>query len=120
MALPTIPYRPQVTNWTCGAASLRMIYASYGLEVGESDIWALLKSNRFDPSGVLSSRLVWEVCRRGLSAVVLQARSPWDMLQVCMRLGIRVVFNLPAKRGSPQRHFGVLAGGDELGIVLHD
>src|SRR4051794_8744769 len=118
--MPPIPYRKQETRWTCGAASLRMVYASYGLEFSEAEVWAILKPNRNDRSGVSSSRLAWEAQRRGFPALAVQARHPWQMLTTCARLAIRAVFHQPLSRGSPRRHFSILAHADEGGIVLHD
>ncbi|WP_406695661.1 cysteine peptidase family C39 domain-containing protein [Singulisphaera sp. Ch08] len=118
--MPPIPYRKQETRWTCGAASLRMVYASFGLELSEAELWAILKPNRIDRSGVHSSRLAWEAQQRGYAAIAVQARLPWELLSTCSRLGIRVVFHQPLSRGSQQRHFSILAHADEDGIVLHD
>src|SRR3954454_20774552 len=91
----TIPYRAQETGWTCGAASLRMVYASFGLEVAESEVWASLKPNPLDRSGVKTSRLAWEARRRGFAALALQARMPWALIRDCARWGVRVVFQQP-------------------------
>ena len=55
---PSMPYRKQETRWTC-AASLRMVYASFGLELSEAELWDILKPIRTDRSGVESSRLAW-------------------------------------------------------------
>lgn len=120
LGMPSIPYRRQESRWTCGAASLRMVYASFGLELSESELWAILQPNRIDRTGVHSSRLAWEARQRGFSAIAVQARLPWELISRCSRLGIRVVFHQPLSQGSRQRHFSTLAHADEFGIILHD
>src|SRR4051812_13046693 len=100
-----VPFRPQETRWTCGAASLRMVYASFGLDLSEAEVWAILKPNRNDRSGIAPSRLAWEARRRGFEAVAVQARRPWEMLSTCARHAIHAVFHQPLSRGSPKRHF---------------
>ncbi|SIO60657.1 Peptidase C39 family protein [Singulisphaera sp. GP187] len=120
LPMPSIPYRKQETRWTCGAASLRMVYASFGLEFSEAELWAILKPNRIDRSGVYASRLAWEAQQRGFAALTVQARLPWELLSTCSRLGVRVVFHQPLSQGSRQRHFSILTHADADGIVLHD
>lgn len=115
-----IPYRKQETGWTCGAASLRMAYASFGLDLSEPELWAILQPNRLDRSGVYPARLAWEAQTRGFSALAVQARRPWELLSTCARLGIRAVFHQPLARGSPRRHFSILTQADDEGIIVHD
>lgn len=117
---PLVPYRKQETGWTCGAASLRMAYASFGLELSEPELWAILQPDRLDRSGVYPARLAWEAQNRGFSAMAVQARRPWDLLTTCARHGIRAVFHQPLSRGSPRRHFSILAQADDDRIIVHD
>lgn len=120
LATALIPYRAQETGWTCGAASLRMVYASLGLELTEGAIWSSLKPNPYDRSGVKASRLAWDAQRRGFEALALRARDPWELIRVSFGQRLRLIFQQPLTWGSPRRHFSVLAEADDDGIVLHD
>src|SRR3954454_17949224 len=118
--LPTIPYHKQEAGWTCGAATLRMAYASFGLELTEAEVWAGLSPGRDHRTGVRTSRLAWDARGRGFAALAVQARQPWGMLSACARLGFRAVVSHPLFWGSSRRHFSILAAADESGILLHD
>src|SRR5512140_3387987 len=91
----TIPYERQEdlqTNRMCGAASLSMIYRSFGETVPQAEIWSRIsKHNR---SGSLASTtylMAQDALGRGFSALAIQVKHPLQVLRLCRENGIRVV-----------------------------
>jgi len=116
-----IPYVRQESAWTCGAASLGMVYRSLGADYSQAEIWsAIAAPGPLDSSGVALHRLGRDALERGFAAVVVQAADPWAAVVACDRGGVRVIVNQPLTRGSPRRHYAVLAGVAGDGVTLHD
>ena len=121
---PTIPFEKQSdprTSRMCGAASLSMVYRSFGKEVPQAEIWtAISKPNRF---GVVSSTthlMAQDAINRGFAAVAIQARHPLQVLRLCREGGIRAILNHRVQTDSTAGHYSVLVDLDEKGVTLHD
>lgn len=120
-ASPAIPFARQETPWWCGAASLAMVYGSFGLPASQPAIWTRIAADDHgDRSGVRNHRLALDAIAQGLVAVAFRADDPWEALRRCDAGGVRVVLDLPLRRWATGRHFSVFAGIDGDGIWLHD
>lgn len=124
-ALPiAIPYERQSdpdTHRGCGAACLSMVYKSFGKEVPQAEIWSkIAKPNRF---GIVSSTthlMALDAISQGLSAVIVQARHPIQVLRLCHEGGIRAILNQRPSPDASSGHFTVLADIDDKFVVVHD
>lgn len=118
-----IPYRKQHSSTAdrrCGAAALAMVYASLGLSDSQEEIWQQIAG---PGTGTRAARTHWlgqNALSRGLSAVVLQALRPWDVLRSCWGNGVCVVLNHRVRLDSPSGHYSVLVGIDREQAILHD
>jgi hypothetical protein len=126
MGAPSIavPYEKQEdpqTHRGCGAACLSMVYKSFAKDVAQSEIWPLIaKSNRF---GVVSSTthlMALHAIREGLSAVIIQARHPLQVLRLCREGGIRAIINQRPQAGVVNGHYTVLLDVDDKSVIVHD
>lgn len=116
-----LPFIPQETDEYCGAAALAMVYQSYGVDVTQQIIWEGIASNSADGGQCAhTNSLAMDALRRGFAALILRAKQPWKMLEVCDREGIRAILNLRIGRNSHQGHYAVLFGLDGDHAVLHD
>ena len=112
------PYEKQEDNYKCGAASLGMVYRSFGQSWTQAEIWPGIQ--RHGRVGAWTYRLACDAQQRGFAALVLQAREPWVLLDRCLKHGLRVIVNQQLRRGSGQRHFTVVTElGDEW-VTYHD
>jgi hypothetical protein len=113
-------FNPQ-TNRGCGAACLSMVYRSFGKEVPHAETWPMIaKPNRF---GIVSSTthlMAQHAIGQGLSAVILQARHPIQVLRLCREGGIAAILNLRAGFDSCSGHFTALVDIDDKMVVLYD
>ncbi len=120
----TIPYERQIdpqTSRMCGAASLSMVYRSFGKEVPQTEIWPAIAKRT--ASGSLASTthlMVQDAVNRGFSAVAIQARHPLQALRLCREWGIHVILNHRLRRELPAGHYSVLVDLDDKTVVLHD
>lgn len=119
-----IPYERQAsphTNRMCGAASLSMVYRSFGRPFTQDEIWPRIsKPNRFGTTASTTHLMARDALSRGFAAVVTQARQPLQTLRLCREQDIRVVLNHRLKADSPAGHFTVLVDIDDEDVVLHD
>lgn len=105
----------------CGAAALRMVYLSFGIDVSQPLIWP--RVSRHDGCGIRSARthlLAADAERRGLRASIIQADCPREVLARCWDHDIRVILNHRPHAASRAGHYSVLAGVDERGLEMHD
>lgn len=121
---PTIPFELQdhaAGQRMCGAAVLCMVYRSFGLKLTQTEVWDSIA--RIDAYGNRAGRtylLAADAIRRGLCAVVVQARRPWETLVACWSAGVRVILNHRIRPSSVRGHFSVLAGLADEQARLHD
>jgi hypothetical protein len=121
---PAIPFELQdhaIGQRMCGAAALCMVYRSFGLLLTQAEVWETIARN--DASGNRAGRtylLAADALRRGLTALVLQARRPWQTLAACWSAGVRVILNHRVRPSSLRGHFSVLAGLSDEQAWLHD
>ena len=119
-----IPYRQQQFEGgdrRCGAAALAMVYASLGMADSQGAIWRQIAAASDGKARTARTHLLAQnALGRGLSAVVLQALRPWDLLGACWDSGVRVVLNHRLRLNSPSGHYSVLAGIDGERVILHD
>ena len=64
--------------------------------------------------------LAQDALRRGLCAVVFQARDPWEVLRRCRKHSLGVILNHRGGTDSTAGHCTVLVGLDEGHAILHD
>jgi len=126
MSAPSIaiPYEKQSDphlHRGCGAACLSMVYRSFGKEVPQAEIWPLIaKKNRFASIASTTHLMALHALSQGLSAVVIQARHPLQVLRLCRDGGIRAILNLRLQADAPVGHYAVLVDIDDKNVVLHD
>jgi hypothetical protein len=119
-----IPYVKQVDtpgNQRCGAASLCMVYESFGLACEQTEIWeGVSRRGAYSTRRAQTYRLAADAIARGLAALVLQARQPWPILQAAAAAEVRVILNQRIKEGNSQGHFTVLVAIDDATATIHD
>jgi Peptidase C39 family len=119
-----IPFERQEnlqTHRGCGAACLSMVYKSFGKDVPQGEIWPLIaKQNRFGSIASTTHLMALHAIRQGLSAVIVQARHPLQVLRLCHEAGIRAIINQRPHSGVQTGHYTVLVDMDQTSVVLHD
>jgi Papain-like cysteine protease AvrRpt2 len=124
MSALQIPYEAQTdpqTNRGCGAASLSMVYKSFGKEIPQAQIWPLIaKPNRFGSVASTTNLMALHAIGQGLSAVVIQARHPIQVLRLCRDAGVRAILNHRLKANLAAGHYSVLLDVDDKDVILHD
>jgi hypothetical protein len=119
-----LPYERQLepnTTRTCGAACLSMVYRSFGLDVGQSEIAAAVsRPNRFGSVASTTHLMARDAAMRGFESVAVQVRHPLQTLRLCRDSGIRVVLNHRLSDDSATGHYSALVDIDDTGVILHD
>ena len=105
---------------TCAAASLAMVYGSFGIELGIDELWRSLSPGLSATQPVGSHRLAADAIARGLPAVVLRSQLPWRSLRLVEQAGWRCIVNHRLEAESTAGHFSVVVGVDEHQLILHD
>lgn len=120
----TIPYERQSepeTNRMCGAASLSMVYGSFGKKVPQAEIWPRVsKKNHLGSLTSATYLMAQDALSRGYSALAIQARQPLQVLRLCRDNGVRAVLNHRVREGLPAGHYTVLVDIDQESVILHD
>jgi Papain-like cysteine protease AvrRpt2 len=120
----TIPYERQEdlqTNRMCGAASLSMVYRSFGKHIPQAEIWPRIsKHNRFGSLASTTYLMAQDALSRGFSTLAIQAKHPLQVLRLCRENGTRAVLNHRLKADSEAGHYTVLVDMDADSVVLHD
>jgi hypothetical protein len=121
---PVVPYEAQpdrAQRRDCGAACLRMVYASLGKDIPQAEIWpAIAKENRFGAVSSTTYLMAKDALSRGLAAIAFQARHPLQALRLCLDSGTRAILNHRPGRESLGGHYSVLVDMNDREIVLHD
>jgi hypothetical protein len=121
MQIPYVKQEDTPGNHLCGAASLCMVYQSFGLACEQADVWTSVSRKAYLGSRRAQTyRLAGDALQRGLWALVLQARQPWPILEAAFTADARIILNHRMKEGSAQGHFSVLVGVDSEQATLHD
>ena len=119
-----LPYERQLepnTTRTCGAACLTMVYRSFGLDIGQSDITAAVsRLNRFGSVASTTHLMAQDALMRGFEGVAIQARHPLQTLRLCRDAGIRVILNHRLSDDSGTGHYSALVDIDDTDVILHD
>jgi hypothetical protein len=116
-----IPYEAQTGPLSCGAAALCMVYRSLGYPCDQAGVHAAV--TRHGPGGqrvAFTHLLAGDALKRGLGALIVQARSPWRLLQRCADSHVRAVLNHRLTDDNPAGHYSVLVGVGEEQVTLHD
>jgi hypothetical protein len=119
-----IPYEAQDDSpgdRRCGAAALCMALRSLGVPCSQAEVWPAV--SRPGAGGVRRARTVLlcrEAQRRGLAAVIVQARHPWEALRRAAAGPARLLLNHRASPGGAGGHYSVLVGVEEDAVVVHD
>jgi len=116
-----LPYEEQWNKWSCGAASLAMVYRSFGIECNQDQIWRGICGKSLQ--GRLCARaqsLAATMLQSGLQALMLQVRDPWLVLERCVQQSVRVIINHVSEPKSGGGHFSVLAGLGDDEVIIHD
>jgi len=121
MAAPKLPYESQTYPWMCGAAALAMVYRSLGRNDTQTEIWKRVGwQNPQRQWRARSHLLARDALAQGLSALVVQVRDPWLVLERCRDLSLRVILNHHWQQESEAGHYSVLVNLDEDNVWLHD
>src|SRR5262249_51778399 len=119
-----IPYERQSepqTNRMCGAASLSMVYGSFGQKVSQAEIWPrIAKKNNLGSLTSATYLMAQDALIRGYSALAIQARQPLQVLRICRDNGIRAVLNHRVREEGTSGHYTVMVDIDQDSVVLHD
>jgi Papain-like cysteine protease AvrRpt2 len=120
----TIPYEKQAdaqSNRMCGAASLSMVYRSFGQAVAQADVWPkIAKVNRAGSLTAATHLMAKDALHRGFAALAVQAKHPLQTLRLCQDHGIRAILNHRLREDGPAGHYTVLVGVDGDQVVVHD
>ncbi|HTB10638.1 MAG TPA: cysteine peptidase family C39 domain-containing protein [Bryobacteraceae bacterium] len=121
VAIPFEKQENSQTNRGCGAACLSMVYKSFGKDVPQAEIWPLIaKQNRFGSVASTTHLMALDAIHQGLSAVIIQARHPLQVLRLCHEAGVRAIINQHPHPGVQTGHYTVLVDMDQTSVVLHD
>jgi Papain-like cysteine protease AvrRpt2 len=119
-----IPYERQDdprTNRTCGAASLSMVYRSFGKAIPQAEIWSRIsKQNHLGSLAGATYLMTQDALNRGFASVALRARHPLQALRLCQDKGIRAILSYRLQKDSATGHYSVLVEIDGEDVVLHD
>jgi hypothetical protein len=115
-----IPFEKQANPRQCGAAALSMVYRSLGLEVSQADIWPALLSPKGKENGARTHRLAADARHRNLAGLVVQARDPWQFLQICRTHQARAILNHRSAIHAWTGHYSVLVQQTAEQVIVHD
>lgn len=116
-----IPYERQADDRMCGAAALNMVYRSLKIPSSQADVWPhVARPNALGENCAHTHLLASDARRRGLGAVILEARRPLDALDWCGQDELRVILNHRSNPTTWRGHYSVLAAVDAANVVLHD
>ena len=120
----TIPYERQADaqgNRMCGAASLAMVYGSFGKAISQTEIWPKIsKRNNLGSLASATYLMAQDAISRGFAALTIQARHPLQVLRICQDRGIRAILSHRFREDSSTGHYTVLVDVDGEGVVLHE
>lgn len=119
-----IPFEAQLRSpgqRMCGAAALAMVYHSLGLRCAQADIWQHVAwPDRWGTRSARTFLLAKDAIARGLSATVLQAALPWELLTHGGGGERRIIVNHRLRHDSEAGHYSVVAAIGPDHVLLHD
>lgn len=119
-----IPFEEQRKNTRmCGAASLAMVYKSFGINRTQDEMWPSIsaddgKGNKFAKTFLMCQDLL----RYGLSAVIIRARNPLAIFHKALSNEIRLILVHRVNKSSTEGHCTVFTGmtnNDQI-VYIHD
>lgn len=88
------PTRSSIPVGPHPASAWSIIYKSFGKNVPQAEIWPLIaKPNRFGSIASTTHLMALHAIGQGLSAVIIQARHPLQVLRLCREAGVRAILN---------------------------
>ena len=111
-----VPYFKQDTGYTCGPASLQMVFAFYGIQESEAGLTRELRTNT--DIGTKHKRLIDAVSKRGLFSYVNE-NAPLSELRALLADSLPIIVHY-REVGQDDGHYSVVVGLDEKNIYLHD
>jgi hypothetical protein len=118
--LQNIPYERQSDAKTCGASALCMVYRSFGLACTQAEVWSKVSLGNTAPRGAPSYALAQDAIQRGLSALMIRARNPFQILKRCEAAAIPAILNHRARIELPTGHYTVFIELADDHVTLHD
>jgi hypothetical protein len=80
----------------------------------------IAKQNRFGSIASTTHLMALHAVNQGLSAVVIQARHPIQILRICRETGIRAILNQRPRADANNGHYTVLVDVDASSVVVRD
>jgi hypothetical protein len=116
-----VPYENQLETRSCGAASLCMVYRSFGVDCTQEEIWQRIAgSGPWGLTRATTRALCADALGRGLAALIVRARDPWRALEAGSASDIRIILNHRPTTRSQEGHYTVLVGLDAEKALVHD
>ena len=119
-----IPYVKQTdpeTSRMCGAASLAMVYGSFGKNVSQDEIWPrIAKVNRLGSLASTTHLIRSRTHRSGFVTMAIQAKHPLQALALCRDDGIRAILNHRATEETAAGHYSAFVDINTQHVTLHD
>lgn len=127
MAEVEIPYiKQEITKSNkgmCGAASLAMVYASFGKTYAQNDIFGNIAiSNKKGSSTGVLYRMSRDAIDKGFYSLAITAKEPKKVYQVFPEIKekVRIILSHKVKVNWPPGHYTVLVDITKDDIVVHD
>ena len=115
------PYERQDGPTLCAAASLAMVYRSYGIECAQEELWPRVSSIDRNDTRVGRTRLICkDALDSGFAAVILAVIDPWKTVRRCLQADVRVVLRHRYVLDSSGWHYSVAVGMDDDAVIVHD
>lgn len=111
-----VPYFKQDTDYTCGPASLQMVFAHYGIRESEKELTKELKTN--PEHGTPHQEMIDGALRRGLHAYV-NDHATLGEIQYFLGMGIPVIVHF-IEIAAQEDHYSVVIGITDTHVVLND
>ena len=112
-------YERQFGKRRCGAATLVMVYRSFGLATDQETLWNELQSYSAEKTRTRSFHLAQNALEHGFSAVVVRVCEPASFLLADFSQA-RMIPVCRMRRDSGKGHFSLFLGTDGQTVSLHD
>ena len=114
-------YERQYNEGYCGAATLVMLYRSFGLPAGQETVWSELQAYSTGQTRTRTFHLARNALEHGFSAVVVRVQEPTVFLFADFS-SIRLIPVCRIRRNSGRGHFSLFREADPITqmVTLHD
>ena len=112
-------YEHQLGERRCGAATLVMVYRSFGLTFDQETLWNELQRYSVEKTRTRTFHLARNTLEHGFSAVVVRVREPAAFLSADFSQ-VRMIPVCRTRRNSGKGHFSLFLGADDQTVSLHD